>query len=906
MRERYFIKRFSFLLFAIVLGVTLIACNKQEVVKYTVSFNTDGGSEVISQQVEKGKTATKPSNPTKDGFEFKYWYLTDDSMEFEFQTPIESDITLITLWVAEGTQEKTAQELIQEDIVFAEENLVLNPYQLNFPVRGGVNRSFITWKSNSSNISNVGIVLPLRNGDTPITGEVTGTFKYDDVTIAHTFTVEIKPQEEVVIQSQREVPFTNITTEYEVADGVVNLYFEENGSVPYIKVEDFFNLIKGFIDPAVEFTITRGEGTIEIFYQYYSESEDKIYDLICTIDANTNLITTNDPGFYWAYVYSTETNYGRHIEYEYNHPDTYYQEGNDLVYDLNTYQLDMALYDDGIVLPLYLVNQLFAGSSYYNVYYNYDKLLGIYSLPDAGTLEYRTIKSSTMNNKKIPGDLVVHTYNMLAFNLDYFYGLKDLAEVETYYDLLDLRIKKLLTNDPQALDEAISELLLKGIDEPHTSYGYPSYYNKTSWGGPDASSLSVYGTRFTQWYYDGFVDVDDMIEAKWGRTGITANQWAANSTSRPNYWFLDDKHAVITFDSFVTADIEESNTYDATLVSKVLEVEDASEILDTITTGNKFFYYNNSGEDDRTLEILIKGTETSPININYIYIYIDQLKALGYTHVITESSNVEKQFGYLTKSIGDVTYFARLQFDSGSNLLYIGVTTKNSPKDYESAWPIAADITGLIESDSAVYLEIVFDQLLAEKPLVENVALDLTWNTGGNVGALYRVVGFVTSEAFRISDMDKGTNSASSTYVRINGVPVYEHFNWSLIASPLTFSAANELVTIFKENNLGPVIGQKSGGGASSITPVLLPNGTAFTMSSNNMNAWRTGSGTEEDPYIFHDNEYGVEPDYLLETQFLLNTEKLLEIYTLIKNDQPQLTVITHYNWNTKSVYIMP
>ena len=72
---------------------------------------------------------------------------------------------------------------------------------------------------------------------------------------------------------------------------------------------------------------------------------------------------------------------------------------------------------------------------------------------------------------------MVHTYNMLAFNLDYFYGLR---LIETYYDLLDL-IKKLLTNDPQALDEAISELL-KGIDEPHTSYGYPSYYNKTSWG----------------------------------------------------------------------------------------------------------------------------------------------------------------------------------------------------------------------------------------------------------------------------------------------------------------------------------------------------------------------------------------------------------------------------------------
>ena len=77
---------------------------------------------------------------------------------------------------------------------------------------------------------------------------------------------------------------------------------------------------------------------------------------------------------------------------------------------------------------------------------------------------------------------------------------------------------------------------------------------------------------------------------------------------------------------------------------------------------------------------------------------------------------------------------------------------------------------------------------------------------------------------------------------------------------------ANELATIFRSNDLGPIIGITSGGGACSITPILLPNGTAFTMSSNNIQAYRTGTGTVEDPYVFHDTEFGVIPDFELES----------------------------------------
>jgi C-terminal processing protease CtpA/Prc len=175
-------------------------------------------------------------------------------------------------------------------------------------------------------------------------------------------------------------------------------------------------------------------------------------------------------------------------------------------------------------------------------------------------------------------------------------------------------------------------------------------------------------------------------------------------------------------------------------------------------------------------------------------------------------------------------------------------------------------------------MEYTMEKILAETSVLESVTIDLTYNTGGNVGALYRVVGFVTDQPFRVSSIDNDTGGASSNYVIINGTPTYPELKWSLLTSKVTFSAANSLATIFKENNLGPVIGVQSGGGAASITPILLPNGTAFTMSSNNVSAYRTGTGTDEDPYVYNDNEFGIVPDYPLFTADLYDAQKILDI----------------------------
>lgn len=60
---------------------------------YTVTFNSDGGTSIDSQEVLKGTMATKPSNnPIKIGYEFIDWYK--DNEIFDFSSIISEDLIL--------------------------------------------------------------------------------------------------------------------------------------------------------------------------------------------------------------------------------------------------------------------------------------------------------------------------------------------------------------------------------------------------------------------------------------------------------------------------------------------------------------------------------------------------------------------------------------------------------------------------------------------------------------------------------------------------------------------------------------------------------------------------------------------------------------------------------------------
>ncbi|MBN3489895.1 InlB B-repeat-containing protein [Acholeplasma equirhinis] len=74
--------------------------NEEEDVFYTVTFQSNGGSNVTAQSIKEGEFATQPSAPTRSGYTFGGWY-SDSALTTQFNfgsTPVNSDITLYAKW----------------------------------------------------------------------------------------------------------------------------------------------------------------------------------------------------------------------------------------------------------------------------------------------------------------------------------------------------------------------------------------------------------------------------------------------------------------------------------------------------------------------------------------------------------------------------------------------------------------------------------------------------------------------------------------------------------------------------------------------------------------------------------------------------------------------------------------
>ncbi len=65
--------------------------------KHTVTFKTNGGSEIKNVSIKNGAKLSEVEEPTKDGFVFDGWYL--DGEKYDFDREIDKDITLVAKWV---------------------------------------------------------------------------------------------------------------------------------------------------------------------------------------------------------------------------------------------------------------------------------------------------------------------------------------------------------------------------------------------------------------------------------------------------------------------------------------------------------------------------------------------------------------------------------------------------------------------------------------------------------------------------------------------------------------------------------------------------------------------------------------------------------------------------------------
>ena len=108
----------------------------------TITFDSQGGTSIENQRVEKGNAIEKPEEPTKDGFIFEGWYIDDEKWNFYVNVAIQN-MTLTAKWSAIFKTEQVDNELFITGLYYSNiEELIIPSTIDGYNVVGIGNRAF--------------------------------------------------------------------------------------------------------------------------------------------------------------------------------------------------------------------------------------------------------------------------------------------------------------------------------------------------------------------------------------------------------------------------------------------------------------------------------------------------------------------------------------------------------------------------------------------------------------------------------------------------------------------------------------------------------------------------------------------------------------------------------------------
>ena len=308
-------------------------------------------------------------------------------------------------------------------------------------------------------------------------------------------------KEDDINYKHEKIEFENLASGYyNMPAKYLDTYYVENSETKYVDVSGFFKTLDGFYrNSYIKKSISKYRN-IYTAYLYVSTGSSIEYASV-TFDWINNEIKMNNPVFLNVVNTPSSVDFMAHLSGLSPVTDKIVP----VVYKLNDYGFDIFFKDGKCLVPLSIMNTIFLSPDYYNIYYNGEKYYGIYyDITSLDKETYNEIKTCKLNNEEQTKALREETYNQLRFVMDYYYGLKEYKNIESFDTLLDEYKEDILSLDIEKNREAYFKFFVNELDELHTRLGAYSFYNDASikpdnWN-PDKTSLTRIKYKLVQSY----------------------------------------------------------------------------------------------------------------------------------------------------------------------------------------------------------------------------------------------------------------------------------------------------------------------------------------------------------------------------------------------------------------------
>jgi hypothetical protein len=534
--------------------------------------------------------------------------------------------------------------------------------------------SLIWETSNSKVISNKGLVIRPAAGSGDKQVDLSVSVFGSSPIISKNFKVTVKEAPVLDLSVTKNFQFKPISVEYIPQASTLDLHFEGELDFPYVDIEAFVDTLKGAVE-SDDFSYALAGDKLTVTFTYVDEDEDKTYIYNNLYDFTKNTLTIDSFDFFGSVSSETVTEFGKGLEVvEYKETPS-----KQVVIPLGDYGFDIVQKGNLNLIPFHLANQLYSGQMF-NAYYNGDAVYGFDYWSESADISL--MRTSSKGTATLSEGLKLKTYQHLGLVMDYFYGLKGLNNVDTYFDQLsNFEIGLLQGTDFNHYSEV--KRFVYSLGDLHTSFDSVGHYEPSLLLQTTINDFVGRAGSFYNAYLDPKVqDYCDLME-------LTP------------YKLIDGgKTALITFNNFEQDNDEKTGTVETIgpLITKAKDVDNVDNIVLNLAC--------NTGGNVGALIRMLGYLTDDLIPLHYVnptdgktgsYSYSNEIKKVDVNWYILSSSvsfsaanmmiSVAKENNFAkivgAQSSGGASSIAPTILPSGA-IIYISSLSVSSNKNYQS------------------------------------------------------------------------------------------------------------------------------------------------------------------------------------------------------------------------------